>query len=72
MSAETEEIEYKDKNSSKAWKQNILHHCCIHQRNYSSRTYLRCCPIRARIQLHCLEGVRKWWWQCSVLSQTSV
>ena len=31
--------------------------CCIHRRNYSDWTYLSWCPVRAWIQLHCLEGV---------------
>jgi hypothetical protein len=62
----SEETEYKDKNSSKAWKPIIMYHCCIHRRNYSSWTYLRCCLIKAWIQLRCLEGVGEWWWLCSV------
>jgi len=37
--------------------------CCIHQRNYSNRAYLRC-PIWAWVRLRCL-GVREWWWLCS-------
>jgi hypothetical protein len=40
--------------------------CCIHRRNCSNQTYLGCCPIRAWIQLLCLEGVRAWWWLWSV------
>jgi len=23
--------------------------CCIHRRDYSDRTYIRCCPVRAWI-----------------------
>ena len=33
--------------------------CFIHPGNYSDRTYLRC-PVRASIQLRCLEGVWEW------------
>jgi len=28
--------------------------CCIHQRNDTDRTYLRCCPVRAWTWLCCL------------------
>ena len=40
--------------------------CCIHHRNDADRTYLRCCTVRAWTRLRCLEGVREWWWLCSV------
>ena len=37
---------------------NILR-SCIHRRNYSDRTHLRCYPVRAWMGLRCLEGVRE-------------
>ena len=36
-----------------------LSYCSFHKRNYSDRTYLRCCPFRSRIRLRYLEGVRE-------------